>query len=70
MDTDAVCATVTEQSALAAQPMTSQTSTVAMTCPASGTSVCLLTPESSMSKDTLEDVGLDLTEPFVLGNTH
>jgi len=65
MDTDSVPVTVKEESYLTAQPLTS---TVAMACTMSDTSVCLLGPESAIAKDTLEDVGLDLAEPFSLGN--
>jgi len=65
MDTDSVHVAVKEESDLTAQPLTS---TVAMACTMPDTSVCLLGPETAMAKDTLEDVGLDLAEPFSLGN--
>jgi len=69
MDTDNVDTAVTEESDLTAQPLTSLTSTVAMACTMPDTSVCLLSSESGMPKVTLDDVGLDLAEPFSLGNT-
>jgi len=68
MDTDNIHIAETEESDLNAQPLL--TSTVAMACTMPDTSICLLGSESAMSKDTLEDVGLDLAEPFSLGNIH
>jgi len=70
MDTDAVHVPVTEESNVTAQPLKSLTSTVAMARSVPDSNVCLLGPESAMPKDTLEDVGLDLAEPFSLGNIH
>ena len=67
MDTDSIHAAVKEESDLTAQ---SSTSTVTMSCTAPDASVCLLAPESGMQKDSLEDVGLDLPEPFALGNVY
>jgi len=69
MDTDDIHTAVTEESDLTAQSLTSVTS-AAMACTVPDTSVCLLASEAGMSKVTLDDVGLDLAEPFSLGNMH
>ena len=68
MDTDHIGVDVTEDSDLTAQPSTSLSCSVAMACSVPSTSVCLLAPESTGHKDSLEDVSLDLAEPFSLGN--
>ena len=65
MDTSSIHMSVKEESDLTAQPLTS-TVAISRTAP----DVCLLAPESAMHKDTLEDVGLDLAEPFALGNIY
>jgi len=70
MDTDNVHTSVTEESDLSPQPLKSLTSTVANACTMPDTSVCLLASESGMPKVTLDDVGLDLAEPFSLGNVY
>jgi len=70
MDTDNIHMAVTEESDLTAQPLTSLTSTVSMSCTAPNAGICLLAPESALQKDTLEDVGLDLAEPFALGSVY
>jgi len=67
MDTDDIPVPVTEESDLTAESLTSN---VDMTCTVPNTTVCLLQHESAMPKDTLEDDGLDLAEPFSLGNIH
>jgi len=68
MDTDNIDMAVTAESDLTAQPLTPLTSTDAVLHSAPSASVCLLAPQSAVQKDTLEDVGLDLAEPFALGN--
>ena len=68
MDTDNIQVAVMEGSDFTTRPLESVTSTVAMACTVPDSSVCLLAAESAMAKDTLEDVGLDLTETFSLGN--
>jgi len=70
MDTDNIHMAVTEESDLTAQPLTSLTSTVAVSRTAPTAGVCLLAPESALQKDSLEDVGLDLAEPFALGTVY
>jgi len=67
MDTDNIHTAVKEESDLTAQSLTSVTS-AAIACTMPDTSVCLLSSEAGMSKVTLDDVGLDLAEPFSLGN--
>jgi len=68
MNTDDTHIAVKEESGLTVQPLTSLTSTVPMACTIPDSSGCLLEHESAIHKDTLEDVGIDLAEPFSLGN--
>jgi len=65
MDTECIHLAVKEETA---ETLSSPACTAATSCTTPDTSICLLAPESAMSKDSLEDVGLDLAEPFSLGN--